>query len=396
MVRPYLRIMQKRKIVVVTGNRADYSRLKSVLRAMQARDDLIFDLVVTGSHLLEKYGSTIREIEQDGFPISYKIHIELAGENPAAMTKSVGLGIIELANFFENVVPDVVVVPVDRFESLAMATAAALMNIPVAHTQGGEVTGTIDESIRHAITKLAHIHFAATEGARQRIIKMGEPDHLVFNVGCPGTDVLLQAPQWNAMHTVEHVNIFIKDERYKLDPYKPYLLVMQHPVTTEFGSGLAQINATLEAVADTGMQGVMLWPNIDAGSDDISKGIRLFLLANPEMKLAMLKHFPTDVFVNLVRNAACMVGNSSSGIREAGYFGTPVVNIGTRQAGRDRGSNVCDAGNSNVEIRAALNTQLSHGCFTPNTLYGDGTAGVQIAQLLATMNLPHPQKRITY
>lgn len=385
-----------RKIVVITGNRADYSRLKSMLHAIQKRDDIEFQLVVTGSHLLEKYGNTIDEIIKDGFPVAYKIHIELAGENPAAMTKSVGLGIIELANFFENVHPDLVVVPVDRFESLAMASASALMNIPIAHTQGGEVTGTIDESIRHAITKLAHIHLAATEGARERIIKMGEPPNLVFNVGCPGTDLLLQASVWNLSETIQNVNTFIKDDTKKLDPEKPYLLVVQHPVTTEFGSGSAQIKATLEALADTNMQGVMLWPNIDAGSDDISKSIRHFLLAHPELKLAMLKHFPTDVFVNLMRNASCMVGNSSSGIREAGYFGTPVVNIGTRQSGRECGENVRNVSNNALGIRDALTAQLASNRYAPNTLYGDGTAGIQIAKLLATMDLPSPQKRIAY
>src|SRR3989338_11569010 len=188
--------MARRKICVVTANRADYSRVKSVLQAIQLHPNLELQLVVAGSHLVDHYGMTVREIEKDGFPISAKVHMEFYGNEPTVMAKSTGLAIIEFATIFNNLKPDIVVALVDRYENFASAVASAMMNIPTAHTQGGEATGTIDESLRHAMTKLAHIHFPSTENAKERIIKMGEDPRYVFNVGCPATDILLSAPKW--------------------------------------------------------------------------------------------------------------------------------------------------------------------------------------------------------
>src|SRR3989344_4136485 len=190
--------MARRKICVVTANRADYSRVKSVLSAIEEHPDLELQLVVAGSHLVDHYGMTVRDIERDGFPISRNVHMELHGNEPVTMAKSVGLGVVEVSSAFYDLKPDVVVAVVDRYENFAAAAAAELMNIPTAHIQGGEVTGTIDESLRHAMTKLSHIHFPATPQAKERIVRMGEDPRYVFDVGCPATDALLDSPEMSA------------------------------------------------------------------------------------------------------------------------------------------------------------------------------------------------------
>lgn len=386
-----------RKVCIITANRADYSRLKTVCRAVQQRSaELDLQLIVMGSHLLEKYDYTHKMIEQDGFPISHKIYMELDGRNPVTMTKSVGYGIVELTTALEQLKPDIAVVPVDRFESLAMASTAALMNVPIAHIQGGEVTGTIDESIRHAITKLSHLHFASTEQSRERIIKMGEPEQFVFNVGCPGTDLLLETPVMVRDVLIENVNQITKDPLHRLNPGEPFLLVVYHPVTTEFGRTAQQAEAILEAIKDMNMQIIWLWPNIDAGADDITTAIRHFQLANPTVRLLVFKNFPNEMFINLMRHAACMVGNSSSGIRETCYLGTPTVNIGTRQSGRERGNCVADAPCVTSAIKKAIQNQISHRAYEPEYVYGDGSAGEKIANILASIELPNPQKQIVY
>ncbi len=391
--------MKKRKICAVTANRADFSRIETMLREVKAHPDLELQLVVMGSHLLEVTGKTITEIQKKGYTIDRTIYMEVAGNIPTTMAKSVGLAIVELTSVFDQLKPDIVLVPVDRFESLAMGVAASLMNIHVAHTQGGEVTGTIDESIRHALTKLSHLHFVASDQSRERVIKMGEDENYVFNVGCPATDLLLETPALSAAESIEKLNETIIKTKEKFDPEKPYLLVLQHPVTTEFSNVENQIGETMEALREfADHQIIMLWPNIDAGSDDISRLIRKYLntteLNTPNVKI--VKHIPSDLFVNLLRNAECLIGNSSSGIREACYTGTPVVNIGSRQSGRERGSNVLDAGYHRTDIALAIRTQLAHGKYEPEYIYGHGDAGKKFAEVCATLELGKVQKRITY
>ncbi len=383
-----------RKIAIVTANRADYSRVKSVLAAVQKHPALQLQLVVAGSHLLDHYGLSVKDIERDGFPIAARIPMELQGSEPVTMAKSVGLGVLEFATCFANLKPDIVVALVDRYENFASAIAAATMNIPTAHIQGGEITGTIDESLRHAMTKLSHIHFPATATAKDRIIKMGENPNYVFDVGCPATDILLSTPEMSPTELTQSVRSLFKDPQADFDPEKPYLMAIQHPVTTEFGSGISQMKETLEGIKGLGMQIFMLWPNIDAGSEDVSRGIRLFKLANPGEKLTILGHMPHAIFANLLRKTKCLIGNSSSGIRESGYFGIPTVNIGTRQKGREHGRNVLHAGYNKNEIRQAVMQQLNHGPYEKEFIYGKGNAGEKIAKILAEVPLPSVQKRL--
>jgi len=389
---------KKRKICVVTANRAEYSRGRTIIREIYKHPDLEVSLVVMGAHLLEKYGMTIKEIESDGIPVDHRIYMELDGKNPTTMTKSVSIAISDLATFFDNTKPDFVIALTDRYEILAVATAAALMNIRVAHIQGGEVTGTIDESIRHAITKLAHVHFPATDKSKERVIKMGENPQDVFNVGCPATDLLLETEKYSQEETLHKLNeIVIKDEKQKIqDLNKPFILGLQHPVTTEFGTGKDQIKETLSAISRINDYNIiMLWPNIDAGGDDISQGIRNFVRDNNKGNLVVVKHIPYKIYVNLIRNAKVMFGNSSSGMRETCYFGTPTINIGTRQQDRECGTNVTNVAYDGEEIYNALVRQLEHGSYEPEYIYGNGTAGKQIADILSKIEVS-VQKRINY
>jgi UDP-hydrolysing UDP-N-acetyl-D-glucosamine 2-epimerase len=274
----------------------------------------------------------------------------------------------------------------DRFETISTAIAASYMNIPVAHTQGGEVTGSIDENVRHAITKLSHIHFPATERARDFLIRMGEQSDVVHLTGCPSIDILTK------MDLSLPSDMF---QRYRgvgacIDTSRPYIVVMQHPVTTEYGSGLAQINATIEAVdriGRKGMQVIWLWPNADAGSDDVSKGLRVFRERHSPNYLALIRNFDVEDYARILNSAACIVGNTSSGLREGAFLGTPCVNIGSRQRNRERADNVTDVPHDVDAIYAAIERQISNGRFPCSLLFGDGQAGKRIADILATTPL---------
>ena len=380
-----------RKVCVVVASRANYGRIKSVLQAIDSHPELELQLIVGASALLYRFGKVVDVIRADGFKVTAQVYSIIEGENPTTMAKSTGLGIIELSTLFENLRPDIVLTVADRFETLATAVAASYMNIPVAHTQGGEVTGSIDESVRHAITKLSHLHFVATDKSRERVIRMGEDPCKVFNTGCPAIDAIAE------INLSLPANFF---DAYggvgqSINPAKPYLVLLQHPVTTEFGSGLAQINETLEAVRRINMQTAWLWPNVDAGSDDISKGLRMFRERHRELPLHFFRNFGVEDYARLIANAACLVGNSSSGIREGAFLGVPVVNIGTRQQNRERGNNVVDVNYHRDDIHAAIQGQIEHGPYPSQPLFGDGCSGKRIADLLATESLS-VQKAITY
>jgi UDP-hydrolysing UDP-N-acetyl-D-glucosamine 2-epimerase len=385
-----------KKICVFVGSRANYSSIKSVMRAIKNHPDLQLQLIVGASAVLDRFGKVENLIVKDGFTPDFVFYNIIEGENPTTMAKSTGLGIIEASMIFDNLKPDFLVVVGDRFEMMAVTIAAAYMNIKIAHTMGGEVTGTIDESIRHAITKFAHVHFPANDDASERIIKLGEEEQYVFNVGCPRMDLVLEEIQNDSYAVLE--NLF---EKYggvgasNFDLRKPYLLVSQHPVTTEFGNNRKQIEETLYALNDLKMPTIMLWPNIDAGSDDISTGIRVFREKNNPEWLHLFKNLPTHIYIHLMNTCACLVGNSSSGVREGTTIGTPVVNIGTRQNKRMMGANVINTEYDRNEIKEAIQKQLANGKYSNNGLYGDGKAGERIADILAKVN-PHIQKTITY
>ena len=384
-----------KKICVTTSSRADFSRIETILRELKNRSPVELQLLVLGSHLLGIAGNTKLEIENKGFKIDHSLYMEVSGNNPETMAKSVGLAIVQASTLFDRLKPDIVLVHGDRFESLAIGITAALMNIHVAHIQGGEVTGSIDESIRHALTKLSHLHFVSTEKSRERVIKMGENPATVFNIGCPGTDLLLRNQRMSRRDTLSWLNKNMIKSNNTLNTDMPYLFIIQHPVTTEYQRADEQINETLDAVKEYKGQVIVLWPNIDAGSDSLSGSIRRhFVITNKQARI--FKHIPSEIFVNVLRNASCFIGNSSSGVRESCYFGTPTVNIGSRQNTRERGSNVIDVGYDRKEIARAIKKQIVHGRYPVEHIYGDGTAGKQFADICATIKLPNIQKKIIY
>ena len=383
----------KKRICIVIGSRANYSSAKSVMQAVADHPELDLQLVVGASAVLDRYGNVVDLIEREGFSPVARIHMLIEGETPATMAKSTGLGLIELAGVFEQIRPDVVLTVGDRFETMATTLAAAYMNIPIAHTMGGEVSGTIDESIRHAVTKFAHIHFPASRDAHERILKLGERPEHVHLVGCPRIDLV--AGILAADKDTLGADIFAEGVGPQFSLDEPFLLVSQHPVTTEYGEGEDQITATLEAVAASELPAIVLWPNADAGSEDISRGMRKWREHGRGGRMHFFKNLPIDVYVRLMRRTACLVGNSSSGIREGAFIGTPVVNIGSRQAGRERGHNVIDVPNDRDAIGEALERQISNGRYATDPIYGDGKAADRIADILAREKVD-VQKRITY
>ncbi|MFA5292237.1 MAG: UDP-N-acetylglucosamine 2-epimerase [Phycisphaerae bacterium] len=384
--------MKKRKICVVVASRANYGRVKSVLMAIEKDTRLELQLIVGASTLLYRFGKAVEIILKDGFKPVRKIYYVLEGETLATQAKSTGYGIVELSTAFEDLQPDMVITVADRFETMATAVAAAYLNITLVHIQGGEVTGNIDERVRHAITKLSDIHFVATEKARERIIKMGENPDRIFNYGCPAMDLLANE------------NLSISNDIMKsyggtgktIDWSEPYILIVQHPVTTSYGQGFKQISQTLEALGKfKNIKKVVLWPNVDAGTDDVSKGIRVFREANKEEDFHYFRGFSPEHYAAVLNNAVCCVGNSSSFIREGAFLGTPVVIIGDRQQGRECGKNVVFANYDSNEIANAVANQLKHGRYSPNKLFGDGNAGQRIVEKIATIKIDN-NKILTY
>jgi UDP-hydrolysing UDP-N-acetyl-D-glucosamine 2-epimerase len=382
-----------RKVCVVIGSRANYSSIKAVMQAVKAHPELTLQLIVGASAVLDRFGSVVDVIERDGFRVDARVNIIIEGETPSTMAKSTGLALLELPTLFDLLRPDVVVSVGDRFETMATAVAAAYMNIPVAHTMGGEVTGTIDESIRHAVTKLAHLHFPANKLAGERIIRMGEDPSTVHVVGCPRIDLISELV--SRRDGLDSGWIDKEGVGGHVDVDRPFLLVSQHPVTTEYGHGEEQINETLLALEDLKMPTIMLWPNVDAGSEDVSRGMRKFREKRQPEHVRFVKNFPVEMYARLMQRAACLVGNSSAPIREGAFLGTPAVNVGTRQQGRERGSNVVDVGYDRAEIAAAVRSQVAHGRYPSEHIYGDGAAGPRIADVLASAPL-RLQKQITY
>lgn len=386
----------KRRVCVVVTARPSYARVKSLLQAVDAHPGLELLLVVGASALLERYGPVVDVMRADGFEPDAVVYMVVEGENLVTTAKSTGLGVVELATIFDNLKPDVVVSVADRYETLATAIAASYLNVPLAHLQGGEVTGSIDEKVRHAVTKLANVHFVSNEAARERVVRMGEDPTTVHVTGCPSIDVAARTT-----NRATGADAFDPFRGYGGvgEPFHPapgeYLVVLQHPVTTEYERAPDQIRETLAAVEAMGRPTFWFWPNVDAGSDLVSKGIRHHRETRPMDHVYFFKNLSPEDFVRLLDGAACLIGNSSAGIREGAFLGLPVVNVGNRQAGRDRAANVTDAPHERRAIQAAVEAQLQHGRYGSSSLYGDGRAGERTAALLAELALP-VAKQIAY
>jgi len=363
------------RVAVVTGSRAEYGLLRPVMHEIK-RSGLELRVVVAGMHLLPEHGDTAREIEADGYEVSARVPMSAETDEPAAMAGAISKGIAGLSDAFEAIDPDVVLILGDRVEAFAAAIAAAAGNRALAHLHGGEVTrGGLDESMRHAITKLAHLHFAATEASRRRIIQMGEAADRVFLVGAPGLD---------AARTGRRLSTAELEKRLGAPISRPLVVLVQHPVTTRAGDAADELRETLEAIGMSSPRTICLYPNSDAGGRRMIQVLESF---RDQPWLTAIPNLEHDAYLTLLGMADVLVGNTSSGIIEAPYFHLPVVNVGERQAGRERGDNVIDVAAHRDEIARGLDTALRDRAFRERAArgaspYGDGHASEAIVAVL--------------
>ena len=373
-----------RKIAVITGTRAEYGLLYWVIKGIQESPELELQLIVTGMHLVSKFGSTIKEIENDDFLIAAKVDMKLISDSELDISSSIGVGITEFAKVYERIKPDILLVLGDRFEILSAVSAAVPFRMPIAHIHGGESTeGLIDESIRHAVTKMSHIHFVSTEKYRKKVIQMGELPENVFCFGAPGIDNIHKLNLMEKKEICDELKI-ANDRRIGVCTY--------HPVTLEENTAESQINEILEAVRHFDeISWVFTAPNADTHSSVILRKIKDFVNEFPN-KARLFSSLGQLKYLSLLKNASIMIGNSSSGLIEAPSFGLPVVNIGDRQRGRVRARNVIDVRLCKEEaIVAAINKAASSefanflgGIQNP---YGDGHTSEKIVEKLRTVTL---------
>ncbi len=383
-----------RKICVVITARPSYARIRTALEAIRAHPELELQLVVAASALLERYGNAVDVIAHEGFEIDRQVYMIVEGENLVTSAKSTGFGLAELATVFDNLKPDAVVTIADRFETMATAVAAAYMNIPLIHVQGGEVTGSIDEKVRHAVTKLADLHLVSSEPAGERVIRMGERPESVVVTGCPSIDLARQARDSEPRDVAELLAGY-GGVGADLDLSGDYVVVLQHPVTTEYELAREHVDQTLFAIKEAGIPTLWFWPNVDAGSDGTSKGIRAFRETHDLPNVHFYRNLKPLDFLSILINSRGIIGNSSVAIRECAYLGVPAVNIGNRQRGRDRGRNVIDVDHDQAAILNAIRQQFAEGERQSDLIYGDGTAGQQTAEAIARTEITI-EKSLTY
>ena len=375
---------RRRRIAAVTGSRADYGHLRPVLAALARRGGVDLHVVVTGMHLQAAYGATAREVERDGWAIR-EVPVAAAADSLPAVARSIGAGVVAMVDAFEALDPDIVVVLGDRFEVLAAALAATYSGRLLAHIHGGDRSqGGYDEYTRHAVTKLAHLHFAATRTSAARIRRLGEDPARIVTVGAPGLDDLVAGIPYGADICTRH-------------GVKPggYLLVAFHPVSTDPGQAGREMRAVLHGAADAGLPVIGIFPNSDPGTRATLAELRQARHVKTHPSL------PRKEYLGLLANCAALVGNSSSGIIEAPVLGIPAVNVGPRQEGRERGANVLDVRADRKAVRNAIGKALNDPAFRKRVArrrhpYGDGKAGARIAAKLATVGLNAALRRKTF
>ena len=381
--------MPNRKICFPITSRAYYGRSQLLIKKLHAHPDIDLKLMLGGSILLDKYSKHIAaDIAEGGFEIEASLFNVIEGGNHVAMAKTACLTGLEFSNSLYTASPDVVVICGDRFEQLAIAMAAAYLNITIAHIEGGDVTGSIDESVRHAITKLAHLHFVTNEDAHRRVLAMGEDPAYVFNTG--SLDVELAA---HVRTTITNEQVNALGVGHDVDIEQPYLMVVQHPVTTDT-SNREHLETTLRVVSSFELPTIWFWPNPDAGTGEMADSLRYMREEHPELTSHMrfITNVPANDFVALLAHAACLVGNSSAGIKECSFLGTPVVNVGARQQGRLSAEHVTHVGYDAAEIAAGIASQLAHGRYEPSHIYFKANTSEMMVNLLAKTPL-YTQKR---
>jgi UDP-hydrolysing UDP-N-acetyl-D-glucosamine 2-epimerase len=373
-----------RKICVVITARTSYTKFKPVLNALSRRGDVRAQVVCAASAVLDRFGRVDRLIESDGFEVVDRIHCLIDSELPLGMAKSTSLLLNDCAAAFSRLKPDIVVVMADRFEILAPSIAASYQNIPLAHIQGGETSGNIDQKVRHAATKLADIHFPATAGAAELLRRLAAHPERIFLTGCPSIDIALEVTHKRQLE----INVVEQQLGVgaAIDLSKGYLIVMQHPVTDEYESSRQHAAETLAAIEKSQMPTLWFWPNADAGHEAFSKALRVYRENRHPNNIYFIKNLPPEQFLELAYFSQGVVGNSSVAIRECSFLGVPAVNIGTRQNGRERGPNVLDVNPQRDDIYRAITSHL-RGRVEPSTIYGTGQAGRKIAEILSTIDL---------
>jgi bifunctional UDP-N-acetylglucosamine 2-epimerase / N-acetylmannosamine kinase len=376
-----------KKILISITARPSYSRIKSAIIALIKNPEVEVSVLASGSSLLERYGRVVDLIREDGIDIEDELYTFVEGNEPVNMALTTASTIDAVARVISRLSPDMVVTIADRYETLGVAIAASYCGIPLVHIQGGEVTGNIDERVRHAVTKLSDLHLVANDNAADRLRRMGESESTIHVTGCPSLDIVDAAKKISVeeiQRTIEERGVGVA-----LDVSCPFVILMQHPETESFEKSYERMLMTLGAVNKKNIPVLIFWPNVDAGSDATSKAIRYMRERSSLRNFRLIKNLEGSVFLKLLTLSKCLIGNSSAGIRECSILGVPVVNIGSRQCGRERGDNVVDVDWSSDLIFKALDRQANASHFTPNFIYGDGLAGERIADLLAKpLNFP--------
>jgi GDP/UDP-N,N'-diacetylbacillosamine 2-epimerase (hydrolysing) len=373
-----------RTIAVITGSRGEWGYIRPVLRLIENDPGLDYRIITTNMHLLPAFGMSVHEIEKDGFHVDERLFMTFDGYTAATMTKSLGCLLMELPTVLQRMQPDLILLAGDRGEQLMGAIAGQHLSIPVAHIQAGELSGNVDGVVRHAITKLAHIHFAANEEFAERVRRLGEHDFRIFITGAPLVDELATG----AFTSEEDLR-----EKYRLNQTERLILTVQHPLTEEEAQAGDQVDETINAITEINWPTIFIYPNGDAGSEQIRS--RLVKLKRPHIRL--FRNLPRQDYLGLMKMADVLVGNSSSGIMEAPSFGKPAVNIGRRQVGRPQAANVINTDNRKDEIvsaiRVATSPEFVEKARTVRNPYGDGTASKKIVEIMKTIEI---DRRLLY
>jgi len=387
-------VLKKRLVLGVTGIRSEYDIMSSVYKAIDEHEKLELQVLVTGAHLSDTYGSTVKEIRSDGFEIADEVESLINGDQDTSRVKGLAIQLQGMVQSVVRIQPDILLVLGDREESITTALLGAYLNIPVAHIGGGDrVIGNVDDQVRHAVTKLAHIHFPTNEESKARILGLGEQEFRVFNVGNPGLDRLLLIPELDDVSLSERIGFQVSSD-------EPLIMVIQHVISTEIDHAYEQMRTTLEAVQELGVNTVIIYPNSDAGGQQIIQAISEY---ESLQHIHTAKNIPRLEFVNLMRRASCLLGNSSAGILEAPLLKLPVVNVGNRQKGRLHAENVSFVPHDQAEIVKAVQRALFDQSYRAKVgecqnPYGDGNSSNRIAELLASITIDEQLliKDITY
>jgi UDP-hydrolysing UDP-N-acetyl-D-glucosamine 2-epimerase len=371
--------MSKRLLTCIS-TRAQYGRLKPVLQELASQSQFDLSVIVSGGATVHDFGQLKPMLEDDGVPVTDELENLIDGGTTTAQAKTTGLQLIEYATTMSTENPDAVITTGDRYETMATTLAASYSNVPVVHFEGGEITGSIDEKVRHATTKMADYHFVSTARSEQIVSALGENSDRVFNTGCPSIDIARRIDR-----TANPV--YDPEPKYggvgaAINPADQYLIVQYHPLPTEYKSNRKKTETVIDAIHELGIPTYWFWPNMDAGTGQVSAAIRDYRENRSPDHVRFFINMDPEDYLTLIRNAACVVGNSSVGIRECSYFGTPTVNIGERQQFRERGPNVIDVSNETDQITEAVETQLAHGGYEQSNLYGDGESTDRIVSLL--------------